>query len=707
VVAFDAVGPSSAGVGFTTSPGTWTHVNNGNGIVVGCTVFTGSSDTVTGVTYGGVALTKIGFVSDTAGGVSFWGLIGPTCPTGSNTVSVAVSDGTNNHNAGSISVSAAGSFGTPVTGQTASNTTSLAVTVNGTVADGLIVSVAAHGNSGTWGFTGGTVQWSHNGTSGSGADNGAGGTIASAGGNQTVTWTNSTSDAWAVVAVEILPAGASGPPLLKYVGGKTRRRKKALRSQRLFAPPDVIVPDSVVTPEPVVVAQSTPSQFFNDNPIQVFRSSLQDDVVAASTPEPVVQAVPNVLQWYQNSPAFQSRSSLQDVPAAVQPNVTDTPPASQWFATPKTIVSSAPPPPQVPAEPLVVTSQPASIWLETNTTQTFRSSLQDVAVAATATPAPVVETSQPDSQYFKTGTAQVIQAPQAPAAVVSGPITYPVVVTNQPDSSYYRTQAPQDFRSSTQDTPVATPDPVVVSAPTPQALLRPNLPQVLRNPAAPVVATTSTPDPVVVGITGIPVGRGGTVQIVRSPVPPSTVQHPICYSGTVIDENLLGGTVVNHLVLGGTVVDENGFAGNVTNHTVFGGNVVNDLILGGGVSRRAIDGALVGWCMLEVDITLGEFNDETLDVSITSGGSPFNITGLTMEMYLKTAAGVSDTDPSTVKLTTPTDITITNGPGGLATVVIPNADLQPGDNVGFYRYDILQAGKRHTALFGKVTVTSL
>jgi hypothetical protein len=175
----------------------------------------------------------------------------------------------------------------------------------------------------------------------------------------------------------------------------------------------------------------------------------------------------------------------------------------------------------------------------------------------------------------------------------------------------------------------------------------------------------------------------------------------------VIDENLLGGTVVNHLVLGGTVVDENGFAGNVTNHTVFGGNVVNDLILGGGVSRRAIDGALVGWCMLEVDITLGEFNDETLDVSITSGGSPFNITGLTMEMYLKTAAGVSDTDPSTVKLTTPTDITITNGPGGLATVVIPNADLQPGDNVGFYRYDILQAGKRHTALFGKVTVTSL
>ena len=94
-VAFDAVGPTSAGTAFTTSPGTWTHVNGGNGIFVGVTIFTGSSNTVTGVTYGGVTVPLVAFIvsgtGGTAGGVALYGLIGPTCPTGSNTVSVSVS----------------------------------------------------------------------------------------------------------------------------------------------------------------------------------------------------------------------------------------------------------------------------------------------------------------------------------------------------------------------------------------------------------------------------------------------------------------------------------------------------------------------------------------------------------------------------------------------------------------------------------------
>src|SRR6185437_15163503 len=116
-VAFDAAGPSSAGIGFTTSPGTWTHVNGGNGILVGVTTFTGGSNVVTGVTYGGVTVPFLGFIpadNSTSGGVALYGLVGGTCPTGSNTVSVSVSDSAN-HNAGSVSVSGAGSLGSVVT----------------------------------------------------------------------------------------------------------------------------------------------------------------------------------------------------------------------------------------------------------------------------------------------------------------------------------------------------------------------------------------------------------------------------------------------------------------------------------------------------------------------------------------------------------------------------------------------------------------
>ena len=116
-VTFDAAGPAGgAGTAFTTpSPGTWTHVNGGNGILVGVTTFTGSVNTVTGVTYGGTAVPFLGFVASgasTAGGIALYGLTGPTCPVGSNTVSVAFSDAPNNHGAGSITVTGAGTLGT-------------------------------------------------------------------------------------------------------------------------------------------------------------------------------------------------------------------------------------------------------------------------------------------------------------------------------------------------------------------------------------------------------------------------------------------------------------------------------------------------------------------------------------------------------------------------------------------------------------------
>src|ERR1700755_1086728 len=116
MVAFDAVGPAGgAGIAFTTSgTGNWTHINNGNCIIVAITIFTGSTNTVTGVTYGGVSLNLLKFQGSGAGGgggIAYYGLSGPTVPTGSNTVAVTTSDA-NNHNAGSVSLSGAGALGT-------------------------------------------------------------------------------------------------------------------------------------------------------------------------------------------------------------------------------------------------------------------------------------------------------------------------------------------------------------------------------------------------------------------------------------------------------------------------------------------------------------------------------------------------------------------------------------------------------------------
>ena len=212
-VTFDAFGPGTAGVKSSTSPMTWTHFNSGNGIFVGVTDQTGTTDNVTAVTYGGVSLTKLSYKATSNGGVTFWELHGPTCPTGLNTVSVTFSV-SQNHNAGSISVYNADTLGTVFNAGTTGASPTQAVTVNGTTTGGLIVTVAANGGGSTFSISaGGTKRWEQLNGSTTGADNGAGATIPSTGGgaNQTVTWT-SASDEWAVLAVEVLPptSGVTG-----------------------------------------------------------------------------------------------------------------------------------------------------------------------------------------------------------------------------------------------------------------------------------------------------------------------------------------------------------------------------------------------------------------------------------------------------------------------------------------------------------------
>jgi hypothetical protein len=77
-------------------------------------------------------------------------------------------------------------------------------------------------------------------------------------------------------------------------------------------------------------------------------------------------------------------------------------------------------------------------------------------------------------------------------------------------------------------------------------------------------------------------------------------------------------------------------------------------------------------------------------------------------MYLKVKQGDADSAATTTKLSTTTgEITITNASQGLATVAIPNSDLQ-APSFTFYRVDLVGSGsKQNTAIYGKVSTTSL
>jgi hypothetical protein len=152
---------------------------------------------------------------------------------------------------------------------------------------------------------------------------------------------------------------------------------------------------------------------------------------------------------------------------------------------------------------------------------------------------------------------------------------------------------------------------------------------------------------------------------------------------------------------GGTFTDTNaGLGGTETDGNNYGGT--------------AYAGCFVD--MQAVNITIGEFNDETIDLTITNNSSAFNLTGYGLQVLLKTAAGVADTDPSTVILctsggsnyTATTAITVTNAAEGLATLVIPHSELG-STAFTFWRCDVtvVASDDQATAMYGTVTVKPL
>lgn len=110
------------------------------------------------------------------------------------------------------------------------------------------------------------------------------------------------------------------------------------------------------------------------------------------------------------------------------------------------------------------------------------------------------------------------------------------------------------------------------------------------------------------------------------------------------------------------------------------------------------------------DLSLNENNDEEVLAALTTNqpttGTTLDLTGLTVEAFLKVNAATGDADASTWKgSTATTGVTITNAVDGQVSILIPASAVTTAKT--FWRLDVLDGGLRKTALYGAVTVLDL
>jgi hypothetical protein len=224
-VAFDAVGPSSAGQSATaTTTLTWSHTCSGTNryVLVGVSMGQNPDTSRTmSATFGGTSMTSLGLVhsgGSTAGLVQLFGLVNPAA--GASTVTVTASGTTDTLSGGSMSFTGVDQT-TPVgTAVTASGTgTALSATVASTTTGNMVAGTACTGTSTGITAVGNTSRWVKNVNGNTGAGNNAGETAA-AGGSVSMTFTSGASDFWGVVAVEV-KAAATGGGTATFTVGKT------------------------------------------------------------------------------------------------------------------------------------------------------------------------------------------------------------------------------------------------------------------------------------------------------------------------------------------------------------------------------------------------------------------------------------------------------------------------------------------------------
>jgi hypothetical protein len=112
----------------------------------------------------------------------------------------------------------------------------------------------------------------------------------------------------------------------------------------------------------------------------------------------------------------------------------------------------------------------------------------------------------------------------------------------------------------------------------------------------------------------------------------------------------------------------------------------------------------------QMNISLNENNDEAIRVVITTNvptvGTTLDITGMSLEAYLKPNASTADTDPAVWKGTSGGgQITVTDAPNGKATISVPASAVTLTQ--GWWRCDTVSGGLRKTAVYGVLSVVNL
>ncbi len=113
---------------------------------------------------------------------------------------------------------------------------------------------------------------------------------------------------------------------------------------------------------------------------------------------------------------------------------------------------------------------------------------------------------------------------------------------------------------------------------------------------------------------------------------------------------------------------------------------------------------------IQVPLTLREVNDETIKVTVTTNDpvpdTVLDLTGRTVEAFVKATASAADTDPGTWKGSTVTgEVVITDAAQGRVSINVPGSAVTTAK--GWWRCDVLTGGLRKTSHYGPLTIINL
>jgi hypothetical protein len=107
------------------------------------------------------------------------------------------------------------------------------------------------------------------------------------------------------------------------------------------------------------------------------------------------------------------------------------------------------------------------------------------------------------------------------------------------------------------------------------------------------------------------------------------------------------------------------------------------------------------------ELVLLQRNDETVRLNITQDdtGDPQDLTGVTVEVFIKPNAETADDDDAVTVLSTATSAIVIDPPGsdGIAILTVP-AEVTATAGESWWRADCVVAGDRKTAMYGPFIV---